>query len=313
MSNKTISVPVKYEDQISKYIQLLSLQENSKKEKKEEISDDRLFTVKKVKSHRILSSGIWEFLIVWKDNTQEWVADCDCDCEGLISDYLHLKKISTVYCFCRVSTKEQAGDTHVSLDAQESELRKTVLENFPNYQRIKVVKISCSAYKGIPKQLYNIGERCTAGDAIFVYRIDRLSRNIGKYFVWLEMINTKGIFIYSHSEKISYRENNVLFIQKILDAQKESELIGERVKMSIKRRRERGDEKIGRLKYGFKYERKENGSLKITQDIQALEIIDKVKKAKGSAKEIAIRLNNAGIKKAGRKWSPQMVYSIKKV
>jgi len=64
----------------------------------------------------------YNFQLLFKDGSSEWVADEDTNCEQLISEFLHGNNINTTYLICRVSTKEQSGDTHVSLEAQEQEL-----------------------------------------------------------------------------------------------------------------------------------------------------------------------------------------------
>ena len=53
----------------------------------------------------------------------------------------------------------------------------------------------------------------------------------------------------------STTKRNCLFIQAIIDAQKEAAAIGERVKLSYKRKRERGDKHVGGLPYGKRYHR----------------------------------------------------------
>lgn len=264
--------------------------------------------VRSIKDHKV-EADVWSFLVGFKDRTSEWIKDEDTDCEILISKYLHDKNISTSYCFCRVSTKQQAGDTNVSLDAQADALIKVAKKNYCS--RVKVLKISGSAYKNIPSKLQDIGNAANYGDSILVYRVDRLCRNLPKYFSFLEGLSEKGVTIYSHSDKMTYSSNNSDFFQSIINAQKESELIGKRVKMSISRRIERGDEGIGSLQYGKMYLRDSSGVLRVVDNDKEMDIVKLILSNRGkSAKIVAGGLNKKGIKKKGRKWTASMVRRI---
>ena len=255
----------------------------------------------------------YSFQLLFKDGSTEWVDDKDTNCEQLISEYLHNHGINTSYLLCRVSTKEQAGDTHVSLQAQEQELKSFANKDSNPNTRLKTIKISKSAYTGIPTELQNIGECAQRGDNIYIYRVDRLSRNIVKYLDFLEEIANKGIAIYAVSENISYNKNKTQFIQGILDAQKESEAIGARVRLAIKRKRERGDEQIGGLPYGKCYKRTENGTMKVVDKLSEQSIIKRIKrltKTKTSLKNIANKLNEDGIRKKNKPWTASSVRSV---
>ena len=216
----------------------------------------------------------YNFQLLFKDGSSEWVADEDTNCEQLISEFLHGNGINTTYLLCRVSTKEQSGDTHVSLEAQEQEL---IRSNQNSNTRIKTIKITKSAYSGIPSEIKNIGECAQQGDNIHVYRIDRFSRNLIKYLDFMEETTNKGVTIYSLSENISYNNNKTQFIQGILDAQKESETIGKRIRLSIKHKRERGD-KVGGLPYGKCYKRTATGKMIVVDKLSEQTIIKRIKR-----------------------------------
>ena len=254
----------------------------------------------------------YNFQLLFKDGSSEWVADEDTNCEQLISEYLHGKGINTTYLLCRVSTKEQSGDTHVSLEAQEQELISfTNKQSIPN-TRIKTIKITKSAYSGIPSEIKNIGECTQQGDNIYVYRIDRFSRNLIKYLDFMEETTNKGVTIYSLSENISYNNNKTQFIQGILDAQKESETIGKRIRLSIKHKLERGD-KVGGLPYGKCYKRTATGKMVVVDKLSEQTIIKRIKrlsKSKTSLKNIATQLNEDGIRKKNKPWTASSVRSV---
>jgi len=291
---------------------------------KEDPSDDgvqepSLREVSNILNHRCVNN-IWEFLINFKGcKKNEWVLDTDCLCESVISTYLHSKNINTHYLLCRVSSKNQTGPTHVSLDVQSSELlekSKNIIglnDTMFSETRTKVFKISQSAYRGIPNQLLYIGDASMSGDIIMVYRMDRLSRNIVLYLSYLEELNTKGVKILSFTGEIYYHEKQLVFIQGILDAQKESHELGKRIKSSIKIRRERGDESLGSIPYGKKFKRNENTNvLSIVEDVEALDTIRFIIGSENPNKKIASTLNKMKNFKKGRSWSEQMIKNIKK-
>ncbi len=314
--NVRITVPADREEEVRRYLESLSINDNEENEDDntaEDIEEYEDREVSSVTDHRI-ERGIWQFLVRWKGcRTGDWIDDKDCNCERLISDYLLGKGIRTAYCFCRVSTKEQAGQNHVSLDAQEAELVVAAGAINGGVTRIKVIKISSSAYRRIPRKLLEIGEVVRMGDAILIYRVDRLSRNIIKYLAWLEDLNNRGVIIYAHSEKLRYDSNKLDFVQGILNAQRESQLIGDRVQMAIRRRRERGDDVVGSVPYGKKFERRPDNSLKVVDDLAAREIIREICQTRSgrNPQSIANMLNLRGVKKRGRKWTPGMVKTIK--
>lgn len=328
MSKKTVNlkIPVELVAQLQNYLAELQVEEESDEEvelnlgenvenaeqllEEEEYYED--LEVQSVINHRVNKKGEYSFEIKFKRyQGTHWIHDNDCNCEYLISKYLKKMDINTAYLICRVSTKEQTSCTSTSLEGQEDELRKTVLGR--GYDRIKVYKISSSAYKNIPRVLENLTSSLNGSDSLWVWRVDRLSRNIIKYLDWLEKLDAKGVQINAFSEKLNYKDNKLDFIQKIVDAQKESHAIGQRVRLSYKRKRERGDEAIGGLAYGKKYQRIMNGdNTKIVRKVVRVnkeenKIIQFVRSNRMNDYEMRDHLNKKGITKRGRKWTVGMV------
>ena len=315
-----MKVPEDIFSQIQAYMERLKITSSQvEPSSNEEIVDEEIvdMEVSGVYDHRITSDGVWQFKIGWKKSRdREWVDDSDCDCEIAIAKYLKGKSIRTAYLFCRVSTADQATSVNVSLDGQAAELRRAA-EAQTIYQRIKVYSISQSAYKNIPKALRRIGEACLPDDGIFVWRVDRLSRNIVKYLSWMEDLNDRNVSLYSHQENISYSKNKLEFLQAVLDAQKEAALLGERIKMSYKMKRERGDEKVGSLPYGKKYHRilrPDGGTLKkiVVDNPEEMAIIDRIMASDYRlSAEMADELNSEGLKKRGRPWTKMSIIRLR--
>lgn len=323
-ANVTMEVPASMVEQLQQYMNALSMTQNATTQpttRSEEFPRDdyedteelEQAEVSKIHRHRIKEDGTWQFELSWKKSrAREWVNDQDCSCEYLISEYLNKQGISTAYLFCRVSTQEQAQSTNISLEAQEAELRAAV-STMP-FQRVRVYSISQSAYRRIPTTLRRIGEAALKGDAILVWRVDRLSRNIEEYMEWIKELHEREVMLYSHQESITYAENKIAFLQALLDSQKEAFILGERVKLANKRKRDRGDEQVGGLPYGKRYKRilnpdgtthhKEVESH--PEECAIINLVIDMRKTMGAC-DIARQLNRDNVQKRGRKWSKGMV------
>lgn len=247
-----MEVPEELADQIQRYMTQLQVTGNVPEP---EVTEDGTIPwveeVQRVLNHRIKQEK-WEFQLKFASGT-EWVPQEKCDCPDLIQAYLGRKKIKTTHLFCRVSTKEQTSCESTSLPLQEAKLREAAGSGTTN--RIVVHKISGSAYQRIPPQLRDVGDGALGGDTIMVWRVDRLSRNIVDYLAWLEDLNKRGVNIVAHQEDLSYSHNKLDFIQGIVNAQREAEILGSRIRSSYDHRRDRGDEAVGRLPWGKKYQR----------------------------------------------------------
>ena len=267
--------------------------------------------VKEVISHVVIE-GKWYFELLFNDGDQTLVPDDECNCEWLISNYLEALGITTVYVFCRVSTKDQASSTSLSLEAQEQEILPLV----QGYNRVKIFKISCSAYRNMPSALVDIGDCARKGDGVFVWRVDRLSRNIFKCLEWLEELGRKEVTIYAVDDGLDYSSNKTDFIQAVLNAQKEADILGARVRLANRRKIQRGDEAIGSLPFGKKYERvldhKGNTIRKVVVDhVEELGLQAYVRTSKLESNALATQLNNQGRLKRGRKWTKGMINNMR--
>jgi DNA invertase Pin-like site-specific DNA recombinase len=318
-----MDIPAEYEDQVSELLVQLMMADQKEKVVEEPVENKEELEVTRVSEHRISQDGVWQFKVHFKGELGgTWIDDADCDCEKLIRAYFRQleavsgNRIRTIYCICRVSSKNQTGPQHISLEAQEQRLLHTVHRHYQQSPllRVKMFKISSSAYHGIPTVLQRVGESADAGDAILTYRVDRLSRNIVKFLSFLEDLNDRGVQLYAQDENIWYHEKKLEFIQGILDANKESVIIGKRVKLSLESRRRRGDNVFGSVPFGYKtYRDKDNRVLKM-RDVVEQNIVRRIERelVRGlSSQEIANNLNAAGVKKRGRRWSAAMVLNTK--
>lgn len=323
--NVNVEVPADMLEEITKYMEELKVKSKVKTVSgiAPVVVSKTRWEVKKVIGHRISSStGEYSFLLQFSDKSTEWVTDSNCTCEYLIREHLGPKH-TTAYLICRVSTKAQDDHaTCISLEAQERALVNSLVGD-RNYDRVKLLKIVGSAYTCIQPEIMDIIDVARSNDTIRVWRIDRLSRNMNEFAGILENLYKRGVQVASIHEKLTYNdETRLVFLQHLLDAQKDAAAIGSRVKATQKYMRDRGDEAIGRLKYGKKYsiqyKTDENGQEKIKKklvvdDPLELEIVDKIKLECSKSRTygaIAEYLNKNGKYKRGKMWSPAMIRGI---
>ena len=312
MNNVNISVPEERAEQVRRYLESLNIG-NARPEQVVSLparenggqGDRETREVSSVRDHRMTGVG-FQFLVVFRNGEEEWLPDCDCHCEWLISRYLQTVRITTAYLVCRVSSKGQVGEDHVSLEAQEARLIEKV--RMSTHQRVKVFKISASAYHKVPEVLQHVGEAANPGDGIFIYRVDRLTRNIVESLAWMESLNARGVLIYACEEELSYSRSKLDFLEAVIKAHRESENISKRVLEANRRRRERGDQGLGALPYGKKYQRTVDGNLIIVKDSDALKLIKTIKKTPFERlNRLADKWRVEGVKKRGRFWSLRML------
>lgn len=321
----TMTIPSRYESQVSRLLADLSMADTSEESSDEECNESDIVSntieceVSAILAHKVDDDDEFVFKLKFKGyEGSEWVKDSNTNCEDLIVKYLHGLEIPIpiCYCVCRVSTTDQSRPGHVSLGAQASLLKRKAIANYGYTTRIKVIEISASAYKGIPSKLYEVAQWANSDDSVFIYRVDRLSRNIIKYLAFIEEMNDHGVDIYAVDEDLWYRTKRIEFIQAILDGQKESAAISKRVRLSIQARRERGDEHFGSCKYG-KHLVREFGNpddrLVIRDNESEMAIIKLITQARadGSTTNMIVKqLVTGGVTKRGKVWNAGMVNRI---
>lgn len=276
--------------------------------------------VGRVVNHRINRDGTWSFRVRWKgygSRDDEWVLDSDCNCEKKIAEYMNIVALKTIYCFCRVSSKSQSGVNHVSLPAQARRLIRDARSQRENQSvRIKVFKVTGSAYSRIPTKLAQIGEAANEGDTIMVYRADRLSRNIIRYLSWMEDLSERGVRFFATDDNLWYhrdldQKDKLDFIQAVVTAHRESAVLSRRILASVEERRERGDEHIGGLAYGKMYQRQADGHLTVVENPYEKATIVRICRSDSDHPVMAETLNREGNKKRNKKWNSGMVKYIR--
>ena len=110
--------------------------------------------------------------------------------------------------------------------------------------------------------------------------------------------------IYSVTDKMYYKTDKIDFIQKIIEAQRESEMIGKRVRTSIEHKRQRGDY-IGRAPFGYNLFRLETGQvIKVTNVVEQVALAMIKKYEKSTPRTIVNHLTKAQFtNRGGKKWT----------
>jgi DNA invertase Pin-like site-specific DNA recombinase len=275
--------------------------------------------VSRIISHMCNDQGEFRFTIRFTDRTTETVNDTDCACEVRIQEYLEARapNVRTAYLFCRVSTQRQSGPTHISHAVQERTLRnvaRRVRLEHGEVLRIKVIKISASAYSGIPAHLQEISEVARPRDMVLVYRADRLSRNIELYMHLLSVMHNRGVLLYAADRDLWYHTNRLDFLTLILEANKESEKMSQNARAVLIARRARGDV-IGNAPYGYRNVRLTNpdGTTRRIERVfndDEMRLIHRIIRMRGTSSYIAGILNAQGLTKRGKSWTESSVWSI---
>jgi DNA invertase Pin-like site-specific DNA recombinase len=230
------------------------------------VDDEDEFEVKKILNHctTMSSSGKTHYLIKWKGySNSTWESEDNClGCSELIADYhdeIKEKLKNVIYIICRVSTVNQTGANHVSLEMQEQCIREYISNKLSNLTsqtdkyRIEVTHITGSVYKTSPTKITNILHDSKPGDNIVLYRVDRLSRNLILGAQILKDLSKSKVTIHSSSEDLNSINNYNEILRKLIDAEQESNNISKRTLQAREFKKQRGDTYLGGpLMYGYK-------------------------------------------------------------
>jgi site-specific DNA recombinase len=104
------------------------------------------------------------------------------------------------FIYCRVSTKEQSSEAHYSLDNQEERAR-----DYLRMKKWRVAKVRKDVASGKSDEREGFQELLTEiregrVEAVVVYRLDRLSRNVRDIYGFLDLIRETGVAFVSVTE-----------------------------------------------------------------------------------------------------------------
>jgi len=178
----------------------------------------------------------------------------------------------------------------------------------PDYQIAELEKAGVDAVFGEKitgarmnrPQLARLLKLCRSGDCVVVWKLDRLGRSLKDVLIAIEDMKAKGINIRSLTEPIDTTSPMGNLVMQILLAVAEMErnLISERTKAGMQRRKEQG-QRFGKPHYIRDYPKRIRAFQKLWQD-------DKLKDMTGQ--QIVDHLNKAD-SKAPKMNSPQVFYN----
>ena len=287
------------------------------------------FEVDKILSHRTSGDGRFIWKVRFKDGVVQEIEDdaiTDPKCLVTILEYCHLHNIRTVNVLCRVSTKHQAREDAVSLEAQEEAIlawcrkeQEKARAGEPSQchpgDRIKVIRLTRSAYSSIPPTVSAVSTSGNSGDRVITLAVDRLARNIVTFFSLMDQAATRGVGFYAIHENLDWAANKTEFIEAIIVSQRESEAIGRRVRASVRYRLSQGH-RLGRAPYGSRAVRDAQGRRVFIRDEEQTAIIAYATTALREGRtprQIAEALNEAGRLNGRKPWTAARVtYIIKR-
>lgn len=225
---------------------------------------------------------------------------------------------NNTYCigYARVSTPEQK-----SLNAQISELKRYA--ETLGYKSMIVFRVEGSAWsvnsiykmKSFNEMIHLL--ECSCIDTVFINDISRFMRNtlIASKFL-NEVFVPNNCRIYSIIDNVIWdhnRLNQTKFMDVILQSEKSSTLLSEKMKKSANYRARLGNH-VGGIKYGYK--RIDHGGIKkLVKCDKESKVLGYIKNLRGASyypdyKNICKKLNDMGIQKRNREFTPGMVRDI---
>jgi len=275
----------------------------------------KAFTTGKVKSISKCrkNENSFDFLVNFTDRTQEWINDNDCNCESLIRPILHktFPNVKTIYLVCRSTPiRNRDGTMPIAVENQQQQMKNSISnvcyeENV--IYRTKITTISQTPYNKIPNILQEISNIAIEGDVFAIYRADRLTRNPSLTFQFIEDMHNNNIKIYSAKQNMWYNNQKIDFIQFIIDANRESEILSVRIRDAFELKKKRGDI-MGRVPFGKKRVKKDGVMILIDDENEKAvydEIIEMLNK-NISTKDIA-NIMNSKYTMRGRKFTTKNI------
>lgn len=155
--------------------------------------------------------------------------------------------------YCRVSTSEQARQG-VSLNYQESKIR--LQSELSEFDLIDIIKDEGQSAKnlnriGLQKIISLIKARKV--QAIIIYKLDRLTRNVSDLNNLIQLFNKYDVSLISVKDNLDTQSAGGRMIVNMLGviSQWEREVIGERVQEGLKQKKSQKEKTGGTIPFGF--------------------------------------------------------------
>lgn len=230
-------------------------------------------------------------------------------------------KPENFYIYSRVSTIAQSLDSRFGLDSQELICENYLKDiyNFDNKSIETDVNYYCdigSSYSN-PKSLHQLNlmvKELKCNSLILISEISRLGRNLRQVINLLKNIEDKNCWVISVNEGLCFNKSKLInkqFYQKIIDAEREADLISIRTKNAYNVIREKGGY-IGSTPYGKKKIKSNGKTILIdnTDEINIIKLSIELFRQFSNYRIVAEKLNDNNIKKRNMLWTRYSVGSI---
>ncbi len=214
--------------------------------------------------------------------------------------------------YIRVSTEEQVKGG-VSLDMQRSKIEGyTALEDMELIDIIADEGFSGRSVEGRPgaQKLLRMIHNKEVG-AVIIYKLDRLARNTIESLEIAKLLDKRGVALHSITERLDTKSALGRFFFTLMAslAAMERELIGERIRAAMQRKRERGEACNGNAPYGFHIH--DGRLIPEEEERQVIERIRRLRHAGHTIHQIVGVLNDEGVKnREGRPFGKSQVHVL---
>ena len=216
--------------------------------------------------------------------------------------------------YIRVSTEGQA-EKGISLEAQRAKIEAyAALKDFHLVEIIEDAGISAKNLKrpGMQRLLDMIHRKEI--DAVIILKLDRMFRNTVDALQTTQRFDKKGVALHSIQENLDTQSALGRFYFTLVASLAEMErgVIGERTKMAMARKKEKGEVISRFTPYG--YQKRGNKLVASQEEQDALKLMRSLKDAGKSFRQVADALNDMGITtKSGGLWDRVRVFKAMKV
>ncbi len=230
-------------------------------------------------------------------------------------------KPENFYIYSRVSTTAQSLDSKFGLDSQEL-LCENYLKDIYKLSNESIesnVNYYCdvgSSYSN-PKSLHQLNlmvKELKCNSLVLISEISRLGRNVRQVINLLKNIEDKNCCVISVTEGLCFNKSKLInkqFYQKIIDAEREADLISIRTKNAYNVIREKGGY-IGTAPYGKK-KVKSNGKTVLVdnlEEINTIKLVIELFRKFPNYQTVVEKLNQNNIKKRNMLWTKYSVCNI---
>lgn len=227
------------------------------------------------------------------------------------------KPINYIYIYNRVSTGKQSSDKKLGLNTQKEMCDTYISTFYPDNQNVLNFYDIGSSYRsnkilfGMKDLIYKLKQN----SLILISETSRLGRSKKMVEQILKIVKKKKSFIVSISENLVYgktKANDKIFIQKIIDAEKESDTLSLRIKNTQTYIKKNGGY-IGKAPFGYSIKKNNRNIPVLKENPQDFELIDKIVNLANeclSYSEIKDLMNNQKILNKNKNWTTTKIKNI---